>query len=169
RARRRGTPGPPARAKMSRWLSAAARMPMTTSPGPGAGSGQSPYSSTSLPPCRRKKTAFMKTSNGTPCSELGVPSIGSLQIPERSELLQILAVARAAGSGLRHDPIAVRGDGRGLEGAGGEESRRRPAGEVARGGDTGAPEDRRRHVERTDRNLLGRRVCVEDEQSHPPS
>ena len=57
-----------------------------------------------------------------------VPCSGSLQIPERSELLQILAVACGRGGGLRQDSIAVRADGRGLERARGEESRRRAAG-----------------------------------------
>src|SRR5664279_868008 len=54
-----GMPGMPFRTKMSRWLSAAALTLTRTCPGPAAGSGRSPNSTQSGPPCSRKNAAFM--------------------------------------------------------------------------------------------------------------
>src|SRR5512141_2601784 len=55
-----GIPGMPLRTKMSRWLRAAAFILTRTRPGPAAGgSGRSPNSTRSGPPCSRKNAAFM--------------------------------------------------------------------------------------------------------------
>ncbi len=146
-----GTPGIPSRTKMSRWFAAAARIPTTTSPAPGRGSGQSPYSSTSLPPWRRKKTAF----------------IGSVQVSQRFQLLQVLAVALAGSRRRRRHPIAPGGNGRGFERPRPEQVRDGTPGQVPGGRNPGARQDRRSDVLDPDRNPAGAAAAVPSKTTIP--